>query len=198
MDIRLRRALSTDAADFADLILMSASALFPNIYGNGAKTVMQRLFCQRRNLFSFEHTYFAEVGGNRTGMLLGYDWNVKGRESWRTGLLLLEQMKLDFLRRLPTLLKLEGLIGVVNHGEFYISNVAIYPEFRAQSIGTKLILDVEKGAKERRATKAALDVEVGNVGAIKLYSRLGYSITGECLVRLRGRLFHFFRMCKEL
>ncbi|HUV53238.1 MAG TPA: GNAT family N-acetyltransferase, partial [Dehalococcoidia bacterium] len=78
------------------------------------------------------------------------------------------------------------------------SNVAICPEFRAQGIGTKLILDVEKGAKEEGARKVALDVEVGNVGAIKLYGRLGYSITGECLVRLGGRFFHFYRMCKEL
>lgn len=198
MDVILRRALSTDAADFADLVLMSASELFPTIYGDGAKIVLQRLFCQRHNLFSFEHTYFVEAGGSRVGMLLGYDWNVKRRESWRTGLLLLKQMKSDFLRRLPTMIKLENLIGMVHDGEFYISNVAIYPEFRAQSIGTKLILEVEKVAKEKGARKMALDVEVGNVGAIKLYSRLGYSITGECLVRLGGRFFHFYRMNKEL
>jgi ribosomal protein S18 acetylase RimI-like enzyme len=198
MDVRLRRAIETDAADFADLVLMSASELFPAVYGDGAKAVVQRLFCQRRNLFSFEHTYFAEAGGSKMGMLLGYNWSVKRRESWRTGLLLLKQMKSDFLRRLPTLLKLENLIGVVNDREFYISNVAIYPEFRAQSMGTKLILGVEKEAKEKGARKMALDVEVGNVGAIKLYGRLGYSITGECLVRLGGRFFHFYRMCKEL
>src|SRR4030042_3636977 len=196
MDVRLRGAIATDAADFTDLVLISASELFPAIYGDGAKAVMKRLFCQRRNLFSFEHTYFAEAGGSKMGMLLGYDWNVKRRESWRTGLLLLKQMKSDFMRQLPTMIKLEGLIGVVHGGEFYISNLAIYPEFRAQSIGTKLILDVEKGAKEEGARKVALDVEVGNVGAIKLYSRLGYSITGEVLVRLRGRFFHFYRMSK--
>jgi len=198
MDVRLRRALSTDAADFADLVLMSAAELSPAIYGDGAKAVMQRLFCRRHNLFSFEHANFAEAGGRKAGMLLGYDRNVKGRESWRTGLLLLEQMKWDFLCRLPIMIRLKGLIGVVHDGEFYISNVAIYPEFRAQSIGTKLILDVERGAKEKGARKAALDVEVGNVGAIRLYSRLGYSLTGECLVRFGGRFFHFYRMSKEL
>ena len=198
MDVRLRRAIATDAADFADLVLMSASELFPTIYGDGAKAVMKRLFCQRRNLFSFEHTYFAELGASKAGMLLGYDWNVKKSESWRTGLLLLKQMKSDFLRKLPTMIKLENLIEMVNEREFYISNVAICPEFRTRGIGTKLILDVEKGAKEEGARKVALDVEVGNVGAIKLYGRLGYSITGECLVRLGGRFFHFYRMCKEL
>lgn len=198
MDVRLRRAIETDAADFAALILMSASELFPNIYGDDAKTVLQRLFCQRRNLFSFEHTYIAEVGTFKAGMLLGYDWEAKRRESWLTGLLLLKQMKSDFLLRLPTMIKLEGLIGVVNDREFYISNLAICPEFRARGIGTKLILAVENGAKGKGARKASLDVEVGNIGAIKLYGRLGYSINGECLVRLRGRLFHFYRMCKEL
>ena len=198
MDVRLRRAIETDAADFAALVLMAASELFPNIYGDDAKIVMQRLFCQRRNLFSFEHTYFAEVGTFKAGMLLGYDWKAKRRESWRTGLLLLKHMKSDFLLRLPTMIRLEGLIGVVNDREFYVSNLAICPEFRAQGIGTKLILAVENGAKGEGARKAALDVEVGNDGAIKLYRKLGYSITGECLVRLRGTLFHFYRMCKEL
>jgi hypothetical protein len=35
---------------------------------------MKSLFCQNRNLFSFEHTYFAELKGRKAGMVLGYGW----------------------------------------------------------------------------------------------------------------------------
>jgi hypothetical protein len=37
------------------------------------------------NLFSFEHTYFAELGGRKAGMVLGYNWQVKRNEDWGTG-----------------------------------------------------------------------------------------------------------------
>jgi hypothetical protein len=37
------------------------------------------------NLFSFEYTYFAELGGRKAGMVLGYNWQVKRNEDWGTG-----------------------------------------------------------------------------------------------------------------
>ena len=196
---KIRKALSTDAEDFAALIVMSAPSLFPAIYGDGVEGIMQHLFCQRSNLFSFEHVYFAELGGRKAGMVLGYDWQIKSGESWQTGSLLLGQMKGALLTKVRLLMKLENVIGAVKDREYYISNIAVYPEHRAAGIGTMLMFAVEEEAKKSGAERVALDVEVEDTGASRLYKRLGYSIADESTVRLRrGRSFSFYRMCKEL
>lgn len=80
----IRKALPTEGEDFAALVLISSPSLFPAIYGNQAKDLIRSLFCQRRNLFSFGHTYFAELNGKKAGMILGYGWWAKRREDWRT------------------------------------------------------------------------------------------------------------------
>ena len=198
-DTKLRKALPGDAKNFADLILLSSPTLFPTIYGDEVKTVMQYLFRKGRNLFSFEHTYFVELGGRKAGMIVEYDWRVKRREDWRTGFLLLMQMRLGLLTKLPLLMKVEDVIGMVGDKESYISNVAVYPEFRVTGLGSRLIFEVEGKAKKNGAEKVALEVEVENAGAIRLYRRLGYSIVTESEVILTvGKPFHFYRMCKEL
>lgn len=195
----IRKALPADAEDFASLVLMSAPSLFPAIYGAGVADVMQHLFCRSCNLFSFEHTFFAELGGRKIGMVLGYDWQVKGKENWQTGSLLLEKMRSNFRRKLPYLMKFENVIGVVKEREYYISNIAVYPEYRAAGIGTRLIFVAEKEAKNSGAERVALDVEVENTGASRLYQRLGYSIVNESTVQLRGgQSFSFYRMCKNI
>jgi len=57
----------------------------------------------------------------------------------------------------------------------------------------------EEEAKKGGAKRVALDVEVENTGAARLYKRLGYSVASESTVRLRGRQpFSFYKMCKEL
>jgi ribosomal protein S18 acetylase RimI-like enzyme len=57
----------------------------------------------------------------------------------------------------------------------------------------------EEEAKKSGAERVALDVEVENTGASRLYKRLGYSVADESTVQLRGgRSFSFYRMCKEL
>jgi ribosomal protein S18 acetylase RimI-like enzyme len=195
----IRKALPTDAEDFAALILMSAPSLFPTIYSEGVADLMQHLFCRHSNLFSFEHTYFAEHGGRKAGMVLGYDWQVKGRENSQTGSLLFEKMRGTFRRKLPLLMKFEKVIGVVKDREYYISNIAVYPEYRTAGIGTRLIFVAEEEAKKSGAERVALDVDVENTGAARLYKRLGYSVANESTVRLRrGQSFSFYRMYKEL
>jgi ribosomal protein S18 acetylase RimI-like enzyme len=195
----IRKALPTDAEDFASLILMSAPSLLPTIYGEGISGLMQHMFCRQSNLFSFEHTYFADIGSSKAGMILAYDWQVKGKEKRQTGSLLFEKMRGTFRRKLPLLMKFEDVIGVVQDREYYISNIAVYPEYRTAGIGMELISVAEEEAKKSGAERVALDVEVENTGASRLYRRLGYSVAVESTVRLRGgKSFSFYRMCKEL
>jgi len=197
-NIMIRKGLPQDAQDFTNLILLSESGLFPAVFGSKVKNVLQRLFRQRRNLFSFEHSYFIEVDDTKSGMALGYDWKTLRGEEWRTGLLLIKYMKLEFFARILSLLKALSLTGKVEDNEYYVSNIAVYPEFRSANLGTNLLLKVEEEAKSCGATKMALDVEADNQGAIKLYNRLGYSVVGKPRrAKIDRKNFTLVRMCKN-
>jgi len=139
-NIVIRKGHPEDAPDFANLALLSGPILFPAIFGSGVKDVMQNLFRQRRNLFSFEHSYFIEVDDTKAGMVLGYEWKTQRGEEWRTGLLLIKFMKLGFFARILSLLRALSIGGRTKDDEYYISNVAVYPEFRGNHLGTNLLL----------------------------------------------------------
>ena len=197
-NITIRKGIPEDAGDFTDLVLLSDPNLFYVIFGSGARSVLQNLFRQRKNPFSFEHSYFIEVDGTKAGMILGYDWKTQRGEEWRAGLLLIKFMKLDFFARIPALLKALSLVGKAKDNECYISNIAVYPEFRGHKLGTNLLLKMEEEAKSCGAKKMALDVYVDNEGAIRLYQRLGYSIVGKpSRAKINRKEFAGFRMCKK-
>jgi len=195
--IIIRKGLPEDAVDFANLTLLSEPELFPAMFGSGARNVLQNLFRQRRNLFSFEHSYFIEVDGTKAGMILGRE--KKRGEEWRTGLLMIKYMKLEFLARIPALLKALSLVGRAGGKEYYISSIAVYPEFRGNKLGTTLLLEAEAEAKRCGAEKITLDASVNNQDAIRLYNRLGYLVAGKPRrVKISGKKFAQVRMCKKL
>lgn len=160
---------------------------------------MKNLFQQSRNLFGFEHSYFIEVNGRRAGMVLGYTREQKRREELHTGLLLVKYLKWSLVTGILYLLKAQNVVGKVAENEYYISNLAVYPEFRGLGLGTMLLLEIEREARGTSNNKIVLDVETNNKGAIKLYEKLGYIIERES-PRLKSdkKTFEFFRMCKIL
>lgn len=199
MHVTIREALPGDAEDFAELVLLSSPWLFPAIYGGSVRDLMRYLFRQRDNLFSFEHVCFVELDGKKAGMILGYDWRAKRGENLRTGYLLLKHMKGALAVKIQSLMKVNGVVGMVGEGEYYVSNIGVYPQYRASGIGTQLILELEESAAKKGAARSALDVEVENVGALRLYSRLGYATVKESTVKLSGKkVFRFYRMRKQL
>lgn len=198
-NIMILKGLPEYAQDFTNLILLSAPNLFPAIFGSSVGSVLQNLFRQRKNLFSFEHSYFIEADGQKVGMIIGYGGKTGREEEWRTGLLLIKYMKLGFFTKILSLLRALNIGGRAEDDEYYISNVAVYPEFRGNHLGTNLLLKMEKEAKRYGAEKIALDVKADNQGAIKLYNRLSYSIVGKSRsAKINGESFAFFRMRKKL
>ena len=161
--------------------------------------MLRYLFRQPRNLFSYEHARFAEIGGVNAGMILSYGGNEKAAEDLRTGWLFIVQMKLKFLMKLPTLLKFNRAVGGLDRHEAYISNVATFPHYRGSGIGTALVRAAEEAAQANGAVTMVLDVEQDNKKAIELYKRLGYRVTGKSCVPLgKGVEVVSYRMAKSL
>jgi len=196
--ITIRRGALEDSKNFAELMLISAP-YFVILLGNKIEAVLQNIFRCRSNLFSFEHVYFAEVDGEKTGMILGYDWQVKKRESLRTGFLLFKEIGVSILCKFSTLMKFNATLGKVCDGEYYISNIAIYPQYRGEGLGKRLILEAERAVKTVGAEKMVLDVEKENIGAINFYRKFGYKVIKEFSISLqRNKILNFYRMTKQI
>ena len=73
-----------------------------------------------------------------------------------------------------------GYIGVQEIvGEAYITNIAVFSNFRRQGIGEKLLQSAQNGATERECVLITLEVRKSNVPAIALYEKYGFKTVGE-------------------
>lgn len=76
--------------------------------------------------------------------------------------------------------KLLGYIGANNvANEFYITNIAVFPEFRQKGYGEKLLNHLLFVSAEECADFVTLEVRKSNTKAIKLYEKMGFELKGE-------------------
>ena len=64
------------------------------------------------------------------------------------------------------------------YDEGHILNIAVLPEFRRMGIGEDLMTDCLDYFSRRHAKYALLEVRTSNIGAIKLYEKLGFNSIG--------------------
>jgi ribosomal protein S18 acetylase RimI-like enzyme len=195
----LRPAVPGDAPDIARLVLLSAATFLPAVFGPRIEGALGTLAAGRGTLFSFSHCVIAVSPGRAGGMLLGYSAAEKKAEDPATGWGLLHTLGPALLLRLGRLLALQRAIGRTAGEEFYVSNVAVYPELRGRGIGSLLLADAERRAVPAGAASVVLDVETDNPSALRLYERLGYAPKGRTApLRMEGHAFSFLRMGKPV
>lgn len=171
----------------------------PAVFGPAIHHALPLLASGTGTLFSHAHAWVCVRQGRVAGMLLGYTGREKAAEDPRTGLALLRALGPGLLLRLGRLLRLQGMIGGIGAGEYYVSNVAVYPEDRGSGLGAALLAHAEAAAPAAGASAMVLDVETDNAGALRLYERSGYRVRSRTpYLLLEGRPFSFCRMEKPL
>ena len=60
------------------------------------------------------------------------------------------------------------------HDEVHILNIAVHPDFRKIGIGEMLLRDCLGYSKNNKMKYAILEVRTSNIGAIKLYEKIGF------------------------
>ena len=76
--------------------------------------------------------------------------------------------------------KIAGYIGSHNVlGEVYITNVAVFPEFRRNGVGKALIEFLVDEMKTENAEFVTLEVRESNLNAISLYEKCGFEKVGK-------------------
>ncbi len=76
--------------------------------------------------------------------------------------------------------KIAGYIGSHNVlGEVYITNVAVFPEFRRNGVGKTLVDFLVNEMKAEEAEFVTLEVRESNFNAIALYEKSGFEKVGK-------------------
>ena len=196
-DIIIRKGKPEDAQDFSQLLLFTGPMLLLYLFGSNVRNIMKNLFQHTKNYFGFEHSYFVELNDKIAGMALAYDYKQKKQESLHMGLLLLKYLKWSFFTRITYLLKLE--YGKIRKSECYLSNIAVYPEFRGLGLGKKLLEVIEKEARKAGNKRIVLDVEIDNKKAIRLYESFGYKIEKKwSILKIKDKYFKYLKMSKDI
>jgi ribosomal protein S18 acetylase RimI-like enzyme len=196
-NIRVRKGRPDDAQHYSELVLMSSPALFPTLFGPTVKKMMKNIFRHRRHCFSYDRTYFAEIDGKLVGMAQLHKKKPNLKEKTRLSMLLLKYLKWRLPSKIPRLLRSEQVMWYATGRDAYLSNVAVYPEYRSRGIGTKLFEAIEEEVRNIGKKNIVLKAELHNDGAIKLYQKLGYSIVDRTpTLKLKNKKIDSYVMSK--
>ncbi len=76
--------------------------------------------------------------------------------------------------------KVLGYVGVsCILDEGYITNIAVFPQYRKKGVGTKLLCYLEGFSKENSLSFISLEVRESNSDAISLYNKFGFKCEGK-------------------
>jgi len=163
--------------------------------------VVAGFFRKANNRFSYRLTYLAEIDGHTAGLLLVFP----GRDTFRLVLPMAWQIfgfynpweMLRLIARAP--MAVEG--EETRPDEFYVSHLAVLPEFRRQGVGRALLTHADTLALGAGLAKCSLCVDIDNSNAQHLYQSHGYQVvktvnTPWLKNRLQTRGYH--RMVKPL
>lgn len=139
-------------------------------YANPGEDILdagERRYSDESSQFSYKNCIVAESEGKTAGMMVAFPMD--GPDEPGTG------GETD-----PVLAPYGGL---ERYGSYYISGMALFPEYRGMGIGTKFLEIAEEKAAQHSLLQLSLIVFEDNEGALRLYKRHGfYEIMREPVV----------------
>ena len=89
-------------------------------------------------------------------------------------------------------------IDAQDHEVYVIHTLAVHPQFKGLKIAQKLLEYADELAKNNGVKTIRLDVRKGNVPAIKLYERCGYTYVGAINLDFRGSDLGLFELYEKI
>lgn len=158
---------------FARYLDEAAEGFFGVMLGGNAQEIIATAFIEPNHSLSYEHVMFAERDGAIAGAYSAYS----GRQhrgftdeplvrAAGGSALRMKTMRILFA-------PLWRILETIAEDEFYLQAIAVDPEHRGAGIGSLLMEDLERRARESGAARLALHVAVKNATARRLYARRG-------------------------
>jgi ribosomal protein S18 acetylase RimI-like enzyme len=165
-DVRLRPARKDDAENLARLIDIAGEGFGMYLWSQSAKPGETALEVGKRRAqreeggFSYRHATIAEANGKVAALLLGYRLADPYLPGDLSGLSEMVRPLVELEAEAP--------------GTWYVNALAVFPEYRGQGIGSRLLDEAERIARNVRAPGLSLIVADQNERAKQLYVRTGY------------------------
>jgi ribosomal protein S18 acetylase RimI-like enzyme len=190
MNIASRPATEADVPHLARLYIAAFAGLMEAAYADSLaelplEKIIEWRFMQRGSIRSYEHCLIALCDSRAAGMI--YAFPIDSLEEAPSDPRLTKQG----LRFLTPAFELHHQI---DSGSYYISAVAVYPEFRGLGIGRRLMAAAALDAKRVGSPEISLLSFEQNEVATTLYKRLNFEITARsrviahALIRYTGDL----------
>ncbi len=206
MELLAGQPKPAQAAHFAILAQMASDDLFTTLFGARASTVLEALFLEARNDFSHSHTSFLladDADRAIAGMLHAYPALVAQATARRTLMLLLRFARFQAPRLLAMAFLLRDILDFLGEyleqDDFYISMLAIYPQFRGAGLSKALLTQAHRLAASNYCARLVLDVDESNTVARAAYAAAGFQqIDASNEVGLGGDSIKLLRLAKPI
>ena len=170
-EIKFRPAEKADCLTIASLYSISSDGVADYVWTKLAEPeedilqVGKRRYERENTFFSYQNCTLATVENTIMGMLVAFPMFVDENAEPEEDPVLAPYSKLE------------------ENNSYYICGIALFPEYRNQGVGTKLMELAETHAHAKGLKKLSLIVFEHNAGAKRLYDRLGYQeVTREAIV----------------
>lgn len=161
--IRFRKANIADCSHIVSLYSMASDGIANYVWstmagpGENPEEVGLRPYQRENILYSYLNCIIAETNNQVIGMMLSYPMHI-GSDP-------------DFDAYDPVLLPYARL---EEDNSYYISAMAVYPDYCSMGIGKQFLAMAEKNAKQQGYNKLSLIVVEENKLALNLYKKKGY------------------------
>lgn len=165
----------------AELIYETDVDTLDFFFGNkdGAVEIIEKLVIAGKNTTGYEKIHV--VSGNDNwilGVLVSFQGNeIDKKQEMR---IIRENFNLYDILKLTVIDIIDRLfLADLESNDYYLACVSVDEEFRGIGIGTFILENSLRLAKERGLKRVVLDVNLDNSGAKRLYERFGFSIFGK-------------------
>lgn len=169
MELTIRQAQSADAEKIAPLIINAIGDIANHMTAQREpEAVLEKIEDMIRGentRHSYHYTHVATLDGDIAGTLVLYH----GNQAEALDRYLIEQLKEQGHER--------TIEPEARMDEWYIDTVSVDPSYQGKGIGSKLFEYAEAIVSSKGGGKLSLNVDIGKEGAIRLYKRLGYTIS---------------------
>ena len=164
-----RKGRVADAPALAELVNMAGEGMPLRLWetmregGETAWDVGRRRAAREQGSFSYRHAVVAEADGQVAGALIGYPQAAAPEP-------------IDYATMPPIFVPLQELENLAPN-TWYVNVLAVYPRFRRQGLGGKLMAVAEDEAVKQGKPGLSVIVSDANIGAKQLYLGFGYRQT---------------------
>jgi ribosomal protein S18 acetylase RimI-like enzyme len=182
--IVLKNAVREDSRELAKLSIMAAGKYFPFAFGRDAEAILSEGFRSTNTLTSYQKAQVVCVHDEIAGMVVGFTEGEQLAELYETETLFGKLLGVRGLWVLIVMLFMPDSFGKAQPGEFYLYSLAVFPQYRGQGLGKKLLEAVEFRAKKQGFNTISLDVNGDNTRAVTFYKQAGYRIVDQVTPKL--------------